>query len=444
MTPLFCNILCAASQPHAQPRRTTVDYYGTLECPDKDVLIIFSDSGSFSQKTLNSVNPYHLPPELWAHIFLFFSSKQELVPLQQVSRLFKICANAALVHVPYQTLDYRSLIEEGIKSYRVGKRGFEQLPFIILSSGVAVTVEKFYDLCFFDLKNCQSMGILSTLFPEKKSLVIPHTFMLFHFKKNIIITNSYHLSSRHDYKLHDYKLHVWDVEKSTPIQTLMGNQSPFDSLAKLNDSLVASISRDGAVKIWDIEKGECTKEIPTKKCDTKPSIVRLAQENSLLITTENSIACLNLDSWDFVAIGKGNIHSVHVYSDDQVIVNYGAAFTIVKNMLLFDYRGETLEYVRCPHGGGFSNIRVLPDGNIAFLTIRNPETNFVGYKENWGYPIHVLGIYDVNRKEFILSYDLDTRYRCDMELVEDGRIAIRMTSWGSETIEIFPFAKKDQ
>lgn len=372
-----------------------------------------------NKMTLNPAKEPYLFADLWTSTFSFFSTRQELAPLRLVSKEFKACADKAAITIPYAAIDYSSPIPEKVKSYSALVDDAVPQCFTMLSDRTAIAAAG-NNLYLYDLGNCKESFFTSCLSPERITLskhTAPITTLCV-FDENRIISAS-----------EDGTLHVHDLKKREHI-ILKGHEAAVTGVVKLGNALIASASLDKKVRVWDIDTGSCTK-ILEKHTGPVKSIIKLPQENFVVTLTAENVICWNVETECGYVLSSGGVHSVHLCSDDQLILNQGAFLDIVSVTSLCEGKmNREYDAIACRKDWVFEKTCALPNGYVACL-IRNTNRSFLIESAN-----SMLMIYDLNQKKFVSEY-LPSRSSNNLELLADQRIAI----CGMD-IEILPFAVK--
>jgi WD40 repeat protein len=343
-----------------------------------------------------------------------------------VSKAFKAyVGHPAFTEFPYAELDYSSPLCEKTKSYDVKVGFFASIQcFIMLCDGTAVTAEG-ADIYHHDLNNCES-SLFTAGVPARQNL-IGHTApvtAICDFKKNIIISSS-----------EDWKMRVWNLENNTCIKILEGHKAAVTGLVKLNDTLIASTSLDKTIRVWDIEQGKCIKiMLDQNQASPIKAIVKLPDENSFLTLTSDGISHWNAETNQRQYRELPNICSIHLLSDDQLILHCEQYFVVTAISSMFQgapINSTNSVQVRCPTDWIIRKICALPNGNIAFLSAKD----FLIFKQLEP----ILQIHSLEEGRTVFAPLMYSHGAASLALLADQRIAV----CGSE-LKIFSFALENK
>jgi len=397
----------------------------------------FSTQGELVLKTLKySFSSDNLPPEttlpaeLWKeHILPFFSSQQELAPLRGVSKTLKTYVDSHPT-IPRE-VDYLKPRRNRTISYSLSAAVTPSC-FVTLSGGRIATAAR-NDLLLIDLIDYK-YTILDTVTepgrrcPEQKTLsghTLPIT-VLCNFRENeIIISGS-----------KDTTLRVWDLKKNECIKILDGHSAAIISVIKLDDAHIASVSLDNRIMIWEIKsgKGKGLLDRYTLK-DPIKTMIKLPQKDGILIFSSKLVflwGYSTLTEWTQQLTEEDDIHSVHLLTDDRLIVNFGSYYSIYDIATPFEKGLKLLRRIRCDNNTTVMHSMLpLSNGYVAW-TVGDKIANFFS-------PSTELGITALDYKCTIKVCHSGTRESANLALLADRRIAVLTES----ELFIVPFAKKD-
>lgn len=158
----------------------------------------------------------------------------------------------------------------------------------------------------------------------------------------------------------DKTIKVWDLEKFECSKTLTGHADMILNLEKLSTSQILSCSRDNTIKLWNLDTGLCTK---TFHDDFSVSCLEKLSENTFASGSFKVIKIWRIDDGSCIRILRGHKNQVQ----DLVLLSNGllVSCSLDEKIKIWNIERGDCEKTLTGHTDGIECLLLLNDGNLA-------------------------------------------------------------------------------
>jgi WD40 repeat protein len=156
---------------------------------------------------------------------------------------------------------------------------------------------------------------------------------------------------------------------------LGGHEDIIRSSALINDNLLVSVSDDGTLKVWDINKGECIKAVRDEECFK--SVITLPDGNTVITSSPINIKLWDVKN-DFNCISIIKLENYGEYGNLLLLPNFNLACSVIHShacVLILDREKD------------FNIIHTFEENYHLYSFINLGSTNNFAYSAGWAIQI---------------------------------------------------------
>lgn len=278
----------------------------------------------------------------------------------------------------------------------------------------------------------------------------------------------------------DKAVYVWDINQGVSwlkgicrrgmLNTLKGHKGPIEALAVTPDGRkMISASKDGTLKIWDLERGKFLFNLAKNLFERTTKIVVMPDGRyALTASVDQTIRVWNLNSLADVPYSFDHasaVRAVAITPDGHLAIS-GSLDNLVK---VWDLEERKMLHNLAGHTDVVMTVAVTPDGKYAVsgsgdntikvwdlkqgeeihnLTGHNDKVNSVGVTRDGKYAVSVSGdntvrLWDLNKGELLATYT-DHAEVGALAMTMDGNRALTASADGSLRIWDLVLEKRDR